>query len=76
MIWCVLVAIKLGAFILAKVDIQLIGALWLLPFAGIGHVIGHHLHSRLLEKDSRSFYKLLGWVLLATSFVGLAQVIA
>jgi uncharacterized membrane protein YfcA len=76
MIWCVLVAIKLGAFVLAKVDIQLIGALWLLPFAGIGHVIGHHLHSRLLEKDSSSFYKLLGWVLLATSFVGLAQVIA
>lgn len=73
MVWCVLVAIKLCAFIIADVDIQLLVALWLLPFAGIGHVIGHHFHRRLLQQDSRSFYRILGWILLATSFVGVAQ---
>ena len=76
MLWCVLVAIKLIAFVIAEVDIQLIGALWLLPFAGIGHMIGHYFHRRLLQRDSRSFYQILGWILLATSFVGLAQVLA
>lgn len=76
MVWCVLVAIKLIAFVIADVDIQLLAALWLLPFATIGHVVGDYFHQRLLQKDNRRFYKLLGWVLLATSVVGIAQVVA
>jgi hypothetical protein len=75
-LWCVLVTIKLIAFVIAKIDIQLMAALWLLPFAGIGHFIGLHFHKDLLKRDNRQFYQILGWVLLGTSFVGLAQVIA
>ena len=76
MVWCVLVAIKLCAFVIAKVDIQVEAALWLLPFAGIGHIVGHHFHKRLLERDSRSFYRTLGWALLATSVVGISQALS
>ena len=75
-LWCVLVTIKLIAFVIAQIDIQLMAALWLLPFAGIGHFIGLHFHNGLLERDNRQFYHVLGWVLLGTSVVGLAQVVA
>jgi len=72
-LWWVLVGIKLTAFVIADVDIQLMNALILLPFAALGHFIGHKLHHQLLQRDSRRFYRLLGWVLLATSFIGIFQ---
>lgn len=72
-VWWILVSIKLTAFVIADVDIQLFNALLLLPFAALGHLIGHKFHQRLLQRDSRSFYRILGWVLLGTSFVGLGQ---
>jgi uncharacterized membrane protein YfcA len=75
MVWWILVSIKLIAFVIAGVDIQLINALFLLPCAAVGHMIGHRFHQRLLQRDSRSFYRTLGWVLLGTSFVGLGQVL-
>jgi len=75
-IWWILVSIKLCAFVIAGVDIQLINALWLLPFAAIGHLIGHRFHSQLLQRDSASFYRILGWVLLGTSVVGISQALA
>jgi uncharacterized membrane protein YfcA len=75
-IWWILVSIKLAAFVVADVDIQLLSALWLLPFAAIGHLIGHRFHKQLLQKDSRSFYHTLGWILLGTSFVGLGQALS
>ena len=75
MVWWILVSIKLIAFVIADVDIQLINALLLLPCAAVGHMIGHRFHQRLLQRDSRSFYRTLGWVLLGTSFVGLGQVL-
>ncbi|MDA8782077.1 sulfite exporter TauE/SafE family protein [Porticoccaceae bacterium] len=74
-VWWILVSIKLVAFVLADVDIQLTNALWLLPFAAIGHLIGHRFHQRLLERDSSSFYQILGWILLGTSIVGITQVL-
>ncbi|MDA9826057.1 TSUP family transporter [Porticoccaceae bacterium] len=75
-IWWILVSIKLGAFVIAEVDIQLLNALWLLPFAGIGHLIGHGFHQQLLQRDSASFYKILGWILLGSSVVGISQALA
>ena len=71
-IWWILVSIKLTAFVVAGVDIQLLNALWLLPFAGLGHLIGHHFHQRILQRDSASFYKILGWILLGTSIAGVS----
>ena len=75
-IWWILVSIKLCAFVIADVDIQLLNALWLLPFAGIGHLIGHRFHQQLLQRDSASFYRILGWILLGTAIVGISQVLA
>lgn len=75
-IWWILVSIKLCAFVIADVDIQLFNALWLLPFAAIGHLIGHRFHQQLLQRDSASFYRILGWLLLGTSIVGISQALA
>ena len=74
-LWFVLVSIKLCAFALAGVDLQLMASLWLLPFAGIGHVIGQRFHHRLLQHSNARFYQILGWVLLSTSLVGLLQIV-
>ena len=74
-LWWILVSIKLTAFVIADVDIQLMNSLLLLPFAALGHFIGHKFHDQLLQRDSRHFYRLLGWVLLATSFIGMFQTV-
>ncbi len=74
-IWFVLVAIKMIGFSLAEVDLQFTNALLLLPFAAIGHVIGLKTHQWLLQRDNRSFYRNIGWILLVTSAVGALQAI-
>lgn len=73
-LWFVLVCIKLGAFIIFDVDLQWLAALYLLPAAAIGHVLGLRFHSMLQRADSRVFYRGLGWVLLVTSSIGVVQV--
>ena len=70
-IWFVLVSIKMFAFAMAGVDLQLWNALLLLPFAGIGHTIGLKTHQRLIQADTGSFYRLIGWILFATSCMGI-----
>ncbi len=72
-IWFVLVSIKMFAFAMAGVNLQLWNALLLLPFAGIGHFVGLKAHKRLIEEGTGSFYRLIGWVLFATSCMGLWQ---
>jgi uncharacterized protein YqhQ len=70
-LWFVLVTIKMASFIYFDVDLQLIHHLWLLPCAAIGHYIGLKLHDYLLSTDSIKFYRILGFALLLTSFIGL-----
>lgn len=70
-LWFILVCIKMLAFMLAKVDLQLAQQLWLLPCAAIGHVIGLRFHRYLLKADQRIFFRVLGSVLLAISAIGL-----
>lgn len=70
-LWIMLVTIKMAAFIIAGIDLQLIQHLWLLPCATIGHLLGLRLHKRLLEADPKVFYRLLGSVLLVSSIAGL-----
>lgn len=74
-IWFVLVAIKMIGFSLADVDLQFTNALLLLPFAAIGHIIGLKTHQWLLQRDNKSFYRNIGWILLITSGVGAIQAI-
>lgn len=72
-LWFFLVSIKMAAFAAAGVDLQFYNALWLLPFAAIGHYLGLKFHQRLLSQDDRGFYQTIGWTLLMTSCVGVAQ---
>jgi hypothetical protein len=72
-IWFIRFRMKLCAFVIADIDIQVLNALWLLPFAGVGHLIGHRFHQQLLLRDSASFYRILGWILLGTAMVGISQ---
>jgi len=74
-LWFFLVCIKLATFIAFDVDLQLIHQLWLLPAAGIGHLLGLRFHTRLLQTESSRFYQGLGWVLLVTSCMGVIQLL-
>lgn len=70
-LWFILVTIKMGAFIWAGVDLQLIHHLWLLPCAAIGHVIGLRFHERMLQAETPVFFRVLGCILLVISVIGL-----
>lgn len=72
-LWIILVLIKMAAFIYAGVDLQLTQHLWLLPLAGIGHVLGLKVHGYLVKSDSQIFYRVLGSVLLLISAIGAWQ---
>ena len=74
-LWTVLVSIKMGAFAYAGVDLQFAAALWLLPFAGIGHYVGLKFHQRLLQQSNARFYQVLGGVLLTASLAGIVQIL-
>lgn len=70
-LWFILVTIKMGAFVWAEVDLQLIHHLWLLPCAAVGHVIGLRFHERMLQAETPIFFRVLGSILLVISCVGL-----
>ena len=72
-LWFILVSIKMSAFAIARIDLQLENQWWLLPAAAIGHFIGDKFHQRLLEMDTGIFYRLLGFALFVTSIIGLLK---
>lgn len=72
-LWFILVSIKMAAFIIAGVDLQLIQHLWLLPSAAVGHFLGLRFHRYIINADQRVFFRVLGSVLLAISLFGLWQ---
>lgn len=72
-LWFILVSIKMIAFIAVDIDLQLIHHTWLLPCAGLGHIIGLRLHERLLLAETPVFFRVLGSVLLLISLIGLYQ---
>lgn len=72
-LWFILVCIKMGSFVIADIDLQLIHHLWLLPCAALGHIFGSRIHQYLLAADSVKFYRILGSALLITSSVGLIK---
>lgn len=73
-LWFILVSIKMAAFLVAGVDFQLIHHLWLLPAAGIGHLIGLHFHEKILTGETKVFYRVLGVALLVVSVAGLVSI--
>lgn len=75
-LWCALVSVKLGAFIWAGIDLQVLYALALLPFVATGHWMGMRFHDYLLQRETTSFYRVIGWVLLLISGVGFIRILA
>jgi hypothetical protein len=59
------------AFVYVGVDLQLIHHLWLLPAAGIGHLMGVRFHNYIIHAEQKIFFRVLGSVLLITSLAGL-----
>jgi len=74
-LWFVLVALKLAAFLWTGVDLQWRHQLWLLPCAAVGHVLGLRFHEYTLQADTRIFFRVLGCGLLAVSLVGLSRLL-
>ncbi|GAA6153234.1 sulfite exporter TauE/SafE family protein [Pseudoteredinibacter isoporae] len=75
-LWVILVAIKMVAFIWVGLDLQLKHAVYLLPPVALGHWIGLKLHRRLQQAEPVMFFRVIGFALLSICFVGLYQVIA
>jgi len=69
-LWFVLVGIKLIAFVISGIDLQLRHHLWLLPCAGLGHVLGLRFHRYTLQAGASVFLRYVGAGLLAVTVVG------
>ena len=65
----------MSAFIYLGVDLQLIHHLWLLPCAGIGHLIGLRFHQAMANAESSVFMRVVGSALLVISTLGLLQAV-
>ncbi len=74
-LWFVLVSIKMTAFVVLGVELNLLIALALLPIAAIGHVIGLKFHQAIIKNDKR-FKQVIGGVLIVISLAGLWQVLS
>jgi len=72
-LWFILVTIKMTTFKALDVDIHLLTAIYLLPVAAIGHIIGIKTHEFILKNDQQ-FKRIIGAVLIVISVLGLAQV--
>jgi uncharacterized membrane protein YfcA len=69
-LWFTLVTIKMSAFAALGIDLQWLTALYLLPVAAIGHVIGLKVHDLIMENDQR-FKRWTGAGLMLVSVLGL-----
>jgi uncharacterized membrane protein YfcA len=74
-LWFVLVAVKLAAFVWTGIDLQWRHHLWLLPCATIGHFIGLRFHRYTLRADTAVFFRYLGFALLLVSLAGLGRIL-
>lgn len=72
-LWFILVSIKMATFKTLGVDIHLLTALYLIPVAAIGHIIGLKTHNLILKNDQQ-FKRVIGAVLIIISVLGLTQV--
>ena len=74
-LWFVLVALKLIAFVATGIDLQWIHHLWLLPCAAVGHVLGLRFHAYTLNSDTQIFFRVLGAGLFVVSVAGLIRIL-
>ena len=72
-LWFVLVCVKLTAFIIADVNLQLRYAIYLVPIAAVGHFIGLHTHDMILKSGGVQFKRIIGAVMVMITLTGFWQ---
>ncbi|VAW66039.1 putative membrane protein [hydrothermal vent metagenome] len=72
-LWFIIVVIKMSAFVVVGIELNLWVALALLPVAGIGHFMGLKAHHLILQNDE-IFKRLVGGVLIVISGLGLFNI--
>ena len=70
-LWFILVVIKMTSFIVAGVDLQWVGQLWLFPAALIGHLLGTKFHDYIQSKNQAAFFRVVGVALLTVCLLGI-----
>ncbi len=73
-LWFILVAIKLFGFILYDTPLNLKWALYTLPFALLGQVLGDKAHQKIVSMEKAVFMRWIGSGLLAICLLGLTRV--
>ena len=72
-LWFILVAIKMSTFKALGVDINILTAIYLLPVAAVGHIVGLKTHDLIIKNDQK-FKRIIGAALIVISVLGLTQV--
>lgn len=72
-LWFSIVIIKMTAFIVVGIELNLITAITLIPVATIGHIIGLKAHDKIIQNDVL-FKRLVGAVLIIISSLGLYNI--
>ena len=72
-LWFILVSIKMTTFTALGVDIQFLTAIYLIPIAAIGHIIGLKTHELILNNDQQ-FKRAIGGILIIISVLGLIRI--
>jgi len=72
-LWFILVSIKMTTFTALGVDIQFLTAIYLIPIAAIGHIIGLKTHELILNNDQQ-FKRVIGGILIIISVLGLIRI--
>jgi uncharacterized protein len=68
-LWFTLVTIKLTTFAVIGVELHLLTAIYLLPVAAIGHVLGIYAHEKIMQNDLL-FRRIIGGVLIGICIPG------
>ncbi len=73
-LWFILVSIKLIAFVMTGTSLQLDWAIYTLPFAAIGHVLGDKVHQKIITTDKAHFMRIIGFSLLLICLLGFLRI--
>ena len=72
-LWFTIVIIKMSAFIIVGIELNVITALVLIPIASMGHFIGLKAHDKIIQNDDL-FKRLVGVMLIIISSLGLYNI--
>ncbi len=72
-LWFLIVSIKMSAFVVVGIDLQLLSGLVLIPVAAIGHVVGLRAHQMIMQND-KQFKRIMGVVLMFISLLGIYKI--